>query len=121
MSLRQERASLVYSTLQLASSLPTQADQHDWQMAAHHSISSINMGHAQVNQVLSELLGSSTNSRLGFSMILDDAGDFAVRFNSRSVNSLNPSFPGRTVPESMRQQILDAIRQSTGRGAHSAQ
>jgi len=78
-------------------------------------------GHGDVNRVLSELLGSTTNNRLGFSMVLDDAGDFAVRFNSRSVNSLNPNFPGRTVPENLRQQILDAIKAATGRGAHSAQ
>lgn len=78
-------------------------------------------GHRDVNRVLSELLGNTSNNRLGFSMTLDDAGDFAVRFNSGQVNIPNPNFVGRTVPESMRQQILDAIKAATGRGAYSTQ
>jgi hypothetical protein len=78
-------------------------------------------GHVDVNAALSELLGSSTNRRLGFSMQLDDAGGFAVRWNSGQINIPNPTFPGRTVPENLRQQILDAIQSTTGRGAYSAQ
>jgi hypothetical protein len=77
-------------------------------------------GHQDVNAVLSEVLGNTSNNRLGFSMRLDEAGDFAVRFNS-GVNSANPNVLNRTVPETMRQQILDAIANSTGRRAYSAQ
>jgi RHS repeat-associated protein len=78
-------------------------------------------GHGEVNRVLSEVLGSTSTNRLGFSMTLDDAGSFAVRYNSRTINVANPNFAGRTVPESMRQQILDAISWATGRRAYSAQ
>jgi hypothetical protein len=74
-------------------------------------------GHADVNRSLSGLLGNSSNNRLGFSMTLDDAGNFGVGWNSRTINLGNPSFPGYTVPEAMRQQVLDAIMQSTGRVA----
>ena len=74
-------------------------------------------GHSDVNRALSGLLGSSSNKRLGFSMTLDDAGNIGVGWNSRTINLPNPSFPGHTVPEGMRQQVLDAIMQSTGRSA----
>ena len=72
-------------------------------------------GHADVNRTLSGLLENSSNNRLGFSMVLDDAGNLNVGWNSRTINLANPNFPGHTVPESMRQQVLDAIMQSTGR------
>lgn len=78
-------------------------------------------GHGDVDGALSGLLGNSSSNRLGFSMTLDDAGDFVVGWNSRTINSANPNFPGRTVPENMRQQILDAIKELTGRGAYSGQ
>jgi hypothetical protein len=69
--------------------------------------------------VFSFLNEASTN-RLGFSMVIDPDGNFAVRFNSQ-INSANPNVLARTVPVSMRQQILDAISNSTGRKAYSAQ
>ena len=72
-------------------------------------------GHADVNRTLSGLLENSSNNRLGFSMVLDDAGNLNIGWNSRTINLANPNFPGHTVPESMRQQVLDAIMQSTGR------
>ena len=75
-------------------------------------------GHRDVNQALSGLLGNSSSNRLGFSMTLDNAGNFGVGWNSRTINATNPAFPGYTVPEAMRQQVLDAIMQSTGRTAH---
>jgi len=78
-------------------------------------------GHGDVNNALSDLLGNSTTNRLGFSAKLDDVGNFSVRFNSRTINSPNPNFPGRTVPQHLRQQILDAIESTTGRTATSAQ
>lgn len=76
-------------------------------------------GHVQVNQALSELLGYTSDNRLGYSMLLDDEGNFQMGWNSNTVNTPNPNFPGRTVPESMRQQVLDAIMQTTGRKAYT--
>jgi len=73
-------------------------------------------GHADVNRALSGLLGNSSNNRLGFSMVLDDVGNFSVGWNSRTINAVNPGFPGHSVPEVMRQQVREAIMQSTGRG-----
>jgi len=77
-------------------------------------------GHQQVNTALSGVLGNTSTNRLGFSLVLDAEGNFAVRFNS-ALNSANPNVLARTVPESMRQQILDAISKSTGKKAYSAQ
>ena len=77
-------------------------------------------GHQQVNGALSGVLVKTSPNRLGFSMVLDAQGNFAVRFNSL-INSANPNVLARTVPESMRQQILDAISKSTSRKAYSAQ
>jgi hypothetical protein len=77
-------------------------------------------GHQDVNAALSRVLGNTSANRLGFSMVLDAEGNFAVKFNS-GINSANPNVLVRTVPESMRQQILDAISKSTGRKAYSAQ
>jgi hypothetical protein len=77
-------------------------------------------GHQDVNAALSGVLGKTSTNRLGFSAVLDAEGNFAVRFNS-GINSANPNVLNRTVPESMRQQILDAITKSTGRKAYSAQ
>lgn len=77
-------------------------------------------GHQDVNAALSGVLGKSSNNRLGFSMVLDAEGNLAVRFNS-GINSANPNVLARTVPEAMRQQILDAITSATGRKAYSAQ
>jgi len=74
-------------------------------------------GHADVNRVLSQLLGNSSTNRLGFSMTLDNFGNFRMGWNSTQVNVPNPSFPGRTVPETLRQQIIDAIVGQTGRSA----
>jgi hypothetical protein len=76
-------------------------------------------GHRPVNEALSGLLGNTSNNRLGFSMTLDEAGNFRMGWNSGVVNGPNPNFPGRTVPEHMRQQVLDAITQSTGRKAYT--
>jgi hypothetical protein len=76
-------------------------------------------GHADVNNALNELLGSTSNNRLGFSMIMDNSGSFQVKWNSGTINSPNPNFNGRTVPESSRQEILDAIKSATGRNAYS--
>jgi hypothetical protein len=76
-------------------------------------------GHDNVNNALNELLGSTSNNRLGFSMIIDDSGSFRVLWNSRTINSPNPNFDGRTVPEGNRQQIIDAIEEATGRNAYS--
>jgi hypothetical protein len=78
-------------------------------------------GHADVNASLSQILGNTSSNRLGFSMTLDDAGNFAVRYNSGMINPANPNVLSRTVPEGMRQQILDAISKATGRKAYSAQ
>lgn len=78
-------------------------------------------GHADVNAALGQVLGNTSKNRLGFSMALDEAGSFAVRFNSRTINEVNPHVLNRTVPESMRQQILDAITKSTGKKAYPAQ
>ena len=77
-------------------------------------------GHQQVNGALSGVLVKTSPNRLGFSMVLDAQGNFAVRFNSL-INSANPNVLARTVQESMRQQILDAISKSTSRKAYSAQ
>ena len=76
-------------------------------------------GHKAVNDSLSEVLGKTSKNRLGFVMIKDEAGDFAVKWNSGMINNSNPNFPGRTVPESYRQEILDAISKATGRKAYS--
>ena len=76
-------------------------------------------GHSAVNNALSEILGNTSNNRLGFSMIMDESGSFQVFWNSRTINTPNPNFVGRTVPESSRQQILDAIMEATGRNAYS--
>jgi hypothetical protein len=76
-------------------------------------------GHKAVNDSLSEVLGKTSNNRLGFVMIKDEAGDFAVKWNSGMINNPNPNFPGRTVPESYRKEILDAISEVTGRKAYS--
>jgi hypothetical protein len=78
-------------------------------------------GHADVDAALTGVLGKTSTNRLGFSMVLDAEGNFAVRFNSGTINSVNPNVLNRTVPESMRQQILDAIMKATGRKAYSAQ
>jgi hypothetical protein len=51
----------------------------------------------------------------------NNPGHPPVRFNSRSINLANPFVRNRTVPEGMRQQILDAISKATGRKASSAQ
>jgi microcystin-dependent protein len=76
-------------------------------------------GHGNVNSALNELLGSTSNNRLGFSMTMDNSGSFQVKWNSRTINSPNPNFNGRTVPEGSRQEILDAIKSATGRNAYS--
>lgn len=78
-------------------------------------------GHADVNTVLSQILDNTSRNRLGFSMTLDESVSFAVRFNSGTINLANPFVRNRTVPEGMRQQILDAITKATGRKAYSAQ
>ena len=78
-------------------------------------------GHADVNAALSQILGNTSTNRLGFSMTLDEAGNFAVRFNSGQINTVNPNVLSRTVPEGMRQQIIDAIMKATGRRAYSVQ
>lgn len=72
-------------------------------------------GHQDVNDALTKLLGKSSDNRLGFSMKLDDAGNFSLGWNSRTINEPNPNFPGRNVPVEMRQQVLDAIMQHTGK------
>ncbi len=77
-------------------------------------------GHRDVNRALSEVDGLNPN-RLGFSMTLDASGEFVVGFNSRQVNLPNPNFEGHTVPGPMRQQILDAIEQATGRKARQVE
>ncbi len=76
-------------------------------------------GHGPVDQVLHELLGSTSNNRLGFSMTLDEAGNLKMGWNSRTINAQNPNLSDRTVPENMRQRVLDAISQSTGRKAYT--
>ena len=78
-------------------------------------------GHADVNAALSGLLEKTSDSRLGFSMVLDEAGNFKVGFNSRTINSSNPNFEGRKVPLESQQVILDAdaIMKSTGREAYA--
>ena len=68
-----------------------------------------------VNDVLSGLTGANPRNNLGFTTFLDDAGDISVDFFSRGVNGRNPAFNGNFVPQNMRQQILDAIRDFTGR------
>ena len=70
-----------------------------------------------MNDALTQLLGSNSTNRLGFSMKLNDAGDFDMGWNSLQVNDPNPNFTGRTVPEAMRPQILDVIKATTGRTA----
>lgn len=71
-----------------------------------------------MNEALTGVIGTSSKNRLGFSMTLDEAGNFRVGWNSTTINTPNPNFPGRTVPEDMRQQILDAIMNDTGRKAY---
>jgi RHS repeat-associated protein len=75
-------------------------------------------GHAVVNAALTEALGKSSLNRLGFSMVIDDVGNFKLGWNSGMINAPNPNFVGRTVPETMRQAILDAIMNVTGRKAY---
>ena len=77
-------------------------------------------GHLPVNEVLSDLLGRTSDNRLGFFMKLDKDGAFAVKYYSGSINGPNPTFRGRFVPEGQHQQILDAITQDTKRRAYSS-
>jgi hypothetical protein len=51
-------------------------------------------------------------------MVIDDVGNFKLGWNSGMINAPNPNFVGRTVPEKMRQAILDAIMNVTGRKAY---
>ena len=73
-----------------------------------------------MDDALSKILNNDSTNRLGFSIVLDEDGDFAVRFNS-GINYRNPNIFERTVPEDQRQSILDAIMNDTGKNAYSAQ
>jgi hypothetical protein len=73
-------------------------------------------GHATVNNALSDLVGYTSTNRIGFSMVMDDAGNFSLGWNS-GVNARNPSIGVRTAPASVRDQVVNSIKQATGRDA----
>jgi RHS repeat-associated protein len=73
-----------------------------------------NGGHAMVNSQFSQLTGTAPTTNVGYTIFVNQDGSISFGWRSGSVNGPNPSFPGDTVPEQMRPQIIGPIQQATG-------
>jgi hypothetical protein len=77
-------------------------------------------GHMLVNAAFSDLVGMDPTSNVGFTLFREQDGTISIEWLSRSVNGRNPSFDGVVVPESLRPQIIEAIKTATGLNVVSA-
>ncbi len=77
-------------------------------------------GHEVVNEALTDIFGTRSLNRLGFVIEIDVVGNLKIGWNSRSINIYNFRFWGKTVPKRSRQQIIDAIKEVTGKEVYSA-
>lgn len=68
-------------------------------------------GHARVNNAF----GRNTGGAFGFTLLLQGDGSLEVNWLSRSVNTRNGHSRDGMVPEERREEIMNAIRRTTGR------
>jgi hypothetical protein len=78
-----------------------------------------NLGHLRVNNVLSKTLNVDPTRNLGFTATLKGGGSFGMKWLSRSVNELNPTFEGNQVPYLPIDRITTIFAQATGRAVKS--
>lgn len=78
-----------------------------------------NLGHLEVDNVLSETLDVDPMRNLGFTATMKGDGGFGIGWLSRSVNGRNPSFEGNQVPFMMMDPIISTFSRATGRAARS--
>jgi RHS repeat-associated protein len=69
-------------------------------------------GHGQINSQLGEF-GVDQSQTVGFTVVQQTDGSLEVRWRSRSVNSNN--WGSIDAPDAYRQEIIDAVAESTGR------
>ncbi|SEG43205.1 hypothetical protein SAMN04489712_105184 [Thermomonospora echinospora] len=77
-------------------------------------------GHGMLSEQLRRATKGDPKKHVGFTILIGKDGALRVEWFSRGVNGRNPSFRGSHVPEHLRESILDAIRETTGRVVEGA-